>query len=203
MVSTSGAQGRTIHGRMSMNGFFPGCAGRASPWLAVLAGAWSLAGCATTTSAETFDLTGRSSYRWRQDPVLLGTEPTAMDQAALEQLRAIVDRELGALGLQRMDKGDAELAVRAVLRTELLSQQNDPYFSLYVAEQYELGKLQLEFQDGTSGERLWRGECRHRLRTVQRVVGGSMQPQAVPTNEPRIWPIEEMARRVLQLLRRQ
>lgn len=188
---------------MSRNGFFPARARRASAWLAVLAGAWSLGGCATTTSADTFDLTGRSSYRWRQDPVLLGTEPTAMDQTALEQLRAIVDRELGALGVQRMDKGEAALAIRAVLRTELLSQQNDPYFSLYVAEQYEQGVLQLEFYDGSSGERLWRGECRHRLRTVQQVLGGSMQPRAVPTNEQRIWPIEDMARRVLTLLRRQ
>ena len=145
-----------------------------------------------------FDAAAVDTYAWSAPPRFVSTTQ-ALDPSLLERVRVAIDEELERIGTRRVDKHRASFLVEASLDLELETQSNDPYYSLYIAEKYEEGRLTVSLYDTRTSRLAWRGECRHRLRYVARTMGG-LSPRFVPTSEARDWQIEAMVERVVRRL---
>lgn len=149
-----------------------------------------------TESAEGFSLGSIQTYAWRTEPSLVADEFTSEDEVALESVRTAVAVELEALGLTEAEqRGEADALVVVRLQVTEQLQNNDRFFSLWVAEKWEEGTVLLELQEPASRRMLWRGEVRARIRYTARTMT-STPPRWTPTGEKRRWETNRMVRRL-------
>jgi len=161
-------------------------------------------------SAPAFEPAAVESYAWSEASTLPSSDLAVETQAAetsavddpalLARARTAVDEELARRGIRKVDASQAAFLVQVSLGIETKVQQNDPYYSLFVAEKYEEGRLTIRLLDRATGAPAWSGECRQRLRYVARAFGG-MTLRFEPVDEPRDWQLERMASRILSKLR--
>lgn len=111
-----------------------------------------------------------------------------------EYLRAVI-AEFGELEVQRATTATADYLVDLWVRVQVDVRENDPYFQLVVAEEFEEAIVRLEIHEGRSDELLWAGEVRHRLRFTRRSFGG-LPPRWEPVAEDREWFVQREIERL-------
>src|SRR5262245_9755981 len=111
------------------------------PACAMMAVAVALSGCThvRTTQDPSVDLRSFVTYAWSPEPRLLDAEGSESGAPVGERIERAVDAELASRGVRKAPRADAQLLVAATTRTQVKVQNNDPYYALYVAEQYEEG----------------------------------------------------------------
>lgn len=168
----------------------------APTWLPILCCA--LAACAgvATRGERDYDFAAVTSYGWKDPPQLLGMTDPAEETAVLGELQRRVDRLLERRGMTRVDKGDAQVLLVATIRVDTAVQQNDPQFSLYVAEEYERATLRIDVYDRMRRRLVWSGERTDRLRYTARAIGGTVM-RFTPVDAPREWHVEPMVERIV------
>ena len=166
---------------------------------AVLFLATGLASCSTvqTTQSPDYDFRDVRSYAWRAEPSTAMSARSDDDPWLLARLKHATEREFSRHGVRQAPQDEASIWVEATLEVSTAQQNNDPYYSLHVAERYEEGWIVIEFYDPATQELLWRGELAHRIRYTERSFGG-LAPEFHPVAEPRNWLIEEIVERVMQ-----
>lgn len=160
----------------------------------------ALAGCQGVRSDAdpSFDFAGVRTFAWRGEPSFRGTVEPGEDELVLGQVKTLVEHELRRRGLTQVEKSNADVVIDAAVRVDTRVQQNDPLYSVFTVEQYELATLDLEMYARLQRQRVWEGKATDRLRYSARGVG--LQPQFVSTGEPRNWHVEDLVRRVASAL---
>jgi len=160
---------------------------------AVLLATLLCAGCASIdVEAQQWgvlDAAGYRSWAW-------GDVRSDHDDAPVERTRAAIERELGARGLQRVARSEAQLLVELDFSVQTALRERDPYFNTYPLERYEIGTLTIELLDAADAELLWSGTGQSELR-VSGVPNSPFTSRLVPTGAARDWKI---ARKVPEIL---
>jgi|GEM_PF-3155693 len=163
--------------------------------LAALAVATFGFGCANvrTVAAPGFAIEEGSTYAWVAVPILEAGSLALDDEALLDDLRAVVDARFTELGLVRRPRGSADYELRARVRIDKAQRDLDTEFSMYVAEQYEVGSLTLELDRAGDPAQHWEGTATEELRLVAVVSGGVIATRTF-TDEEREWDLEGLVR---------
>jgi len=117
-----------------------------------------------------------------------------------DEFRAAITHELEARGLQVADTEEADVYVEATIEIEVVMQQNDPNFELYVAERYERATLALELTRAEDPDIEWSATRRQRLRYVAHTMGGLAGAQWSPVEEERHWELPDVVRSIFARL---
>ena len=158
------------------------------------------AGCASVrTEGQPPPLSALATWAWK-----------SVDHAALPHVapdgtgllvHEALEQELGALGLREVPATEASMLVSFHVWVETRVRTNDPYFSLYAAEQVELGTVSIDLTDPRTGALAWRGSDTHELR-VTAVLAGPFDQELTPRDAERRWRIRESVARIVRELRR-
>jgi hypothetical protein len=163
--------------------------------LALVAGA-----CAPTKirieSAPGADLAAYDSYDWSPERQGSAVADPGGDEFLHERVQRAVDRNLQARGFRRVAEGPG-LLVRQTTQVAVQVLARDPYYTVSVAEQVEVGRLTLEFLDAKTNRTVWRGSGDRRLRTS--ALGyGLYRLQFVATDEERSWQLPQTVAAILE-----
>lgn len=171
----------------------------APTWLPFLCCAFAACAGVATTSAPDYDFAAATTYAWKDPPQLLGEADPAEEAAVLGELQRRVDRLLERRGMKLVDKGAAQVLLAAAIRIDTSVQQNDPQFSLYVAEEYERATLRIEVYDRPRRRLVWSGERTDRLRYTSHAIGGTVM-RFTPVTAGREWHVEPMVERIVDAM---
>lgn len=111
-----------------------------------------------------------------------------------------VEAQMARIGQTKTDLSRAEYFV--TYDTTMVTEQRraDPRVSNYVGELVEIGVLTIELLDVQSGEAIWRGSQRGKLRRSAVLYGGATSNNYSPTDSPREWNISKRAEAILASL---
>ena len=163
----------------------------------VLAIATLLASCANmdTQRDPNFDAASVRAFAWKSPPQV--SDPTGeSNERVIDDVRRTVTREFEARGIERVTAGKADVLVEVMLSVQVRLQENDPNFSLFIAEKWEEGTMTVRLLDPATDRTLWHGSCGHRLRYSARSLGGTV-PTFEPTGQRRDWRTEELVERLV------
>lgn len=144
-----------------------------------------------------FRVEGGDTYYW---DFPLVSDPSGLGQPGLpwDDFSNAIESELSLLGVERAPRAEARWRLRLDLDVEVKYQNHDPYYSLYIAEKYEDGSVSLEWIDPSTGLTAWRSVSRHKLRDLERTMGGPVVHHWTPTGDPRDWHIDDVVTRILE-----
>jgi len=158
-----------------------------------------LAGCARVrVESRTYDrvaVEALETYAWE-------TRPLEQVRDEVEtRLRRAVDEGLAARGLREAGAGEADAHLVRDVTFEIETRTADPWFWYAYADRYELGVLFLELSDAATGEPLWTGTARDRLRKVAQTIG-TLDVRFADVERAREWPVGAMVEALLEELPR-
>jgi hypothetical protein len=165
---------------------------------ALVAALWFTAsGCSgvDTNRDRSFDFAVVRNYAWKEPPQFVGDAEDDDVEGLLTQAQRRIDRALTRRGIALVDKSEADVVLSAKLRVETRVQDNDPQFAVFVAEEYEVGTLELEIFERLQRRSVWSGRSHDRLRYSSRATTG-VEVRFVPTDEPRTWHLDDMVDRI-------
>ena len=154
----------------------------------------TLASCSSIDVGEPVGTLDTATYRtWAWSVHVPEEEP--LDS----EIRGAVEAELGELGLERVAASEASFLVDYWTTVERQKRNRDPYFSMYTADEVELGTITIELRDASTEEAVWTGSGRSRLRRSA-VMVGPFSTGLTPTDDPRDWRAEEKVSAILRRL---
>lgn len=167
--------------------------------LALAAFVVGLIGCTVVRTWEDGELrVGEArTYAWSA-----GVADPVDEEVPWDEILGAISNELRERGLEEAPRADADLLVDAEVEVGVVTVEHDPNYDLYVAERVERATLAIEVRrrsPDTVNDR-WRGVCRHRLRVVERSMGGVVGSRWHAVDEERDWSVGALVRRILDRL---
>ncbi|MCB9876884.1 MAG: DUF4136 domain-containing protein [Planctomycetes bacterium] len=130
-----------------------------------------------------------TTYAWKEPAHFTGTnedKPYVLGEVTTE-----IDAALKQRGLQRVEKGEAQVLLSAVVGFDRRLLRKEPQYSVYRVEDIEHAVLTVQVFDRLQRRSVWEADARRPLRVVAHAFGGAVE-RFTPVDEPRVWRIEEM-----------
>ena len=113
-----------------------------------------------------------------------------------QRMERAIDDQMAGMGIRRIPASAADLHVSFHTSIEMGEEKVDPYFTQHSTQRFETGVLRIDVFDRESGQRVWRGEGRTRLRETEFGYGID-KLQYKPTGEERNWRVQTTVKSVL------
>ncbi|MEZ6036671.1 MAG: DUF4136 domain-containing protein [Planctomycetota bacterium] len=138
-----------------------------------------------------------TTYAWKEPPHFAAGVEDA--QRVLDDVAIELDSALKQRGLQRTEKGAAQVLLSAEIGLTNKMLRKEPQYTVYRVEDVEHAVLTVQIFDRLQRRSVWEADVDRPLRVVGRSFGRSVE-RFSEVDEPRDWQVAAMVREVVNAL---